>query len=88
MNNLRTIPIPRPKGGWKGDGLYHGDPCIVCGRDIMKPQTWVHVINGGDEILHKDDEDKYQDDGGDLGLQSVGAGCAKLIPKEYKHESR
>jgi hypothetical protein len=82
---LRTIPIPTPKGGHKGDGMYRDDPCIVCGREVKNPKVYVHAVDGGDRLLHRDDEPHYESDGGDLYFHPVGPDCARLIPSEYLH---
>lgn len=88
MKTLRTADIPTAKSGYQYDGVTPADswgPCVCCGRDVRKPGGWVHVIHGGGVMLHKDDEDAYQPDGDDLGLQPVGSDCVRLIPREYRH---
>lgn len=61
--------------------------CIVCNKAITKgAYATIHVVDGGGKVLHKDDEAAYEQEGdmsGDLGLQPIGADCAKRFPKEY-----
>jgi len=86
-SNLRTIPVPEAKGGDTYDGIVRGDgdgPCYICGRHIKVAKHWVHAVDGGDRLLHRDDEDAYEADGGDLGHHPVGSDCARLIPAEYR----
>jgi hypothetical protein len=88
MSALRTIPTPTAPSGHHFDGFIPSDsdgPCTVCGRIIRKARYWVHEIDGGGTLLHRDDEDAYQSDGGDLGLQPVGSECVRRVPPEYRH---
>lgn len=56
--------------------------CVTCGRAIKgQPKFAVHVIGGGSDVLHPDDEDKYESDGADLGHHDVGSECAKKFGK-------
>lgn len=57
--------------------------CIRCGKYISDPRFWVHIINGGDAILHRDDEAKYVSDDSDLGMHPIGPECAKTIGANY-----
>jgi len=52
-------------------------PCAVCGRKVKHPAGMLHLIAGGDTVLHPDAEDLYEPDGGDLGLYPVGKDCAR-----------
>lgn len=62
---------------WGEDVLSDGEHCAVCGKPI-KGKVWgVHVIDGGNLVLHPDDEDKYVSDGGDMGTHDVGSECRK-----------
>jgi len=83
---LRTMRLPRSEK--RHEGYPEGDlqPCAVCGRTIRNEAraVWVHIVDGGGVILHRDDEAAYASDGGDLGLYPVGPECAKRIPKEYR----
>ena len=82
---MRTIPVPDPPGGDHYDGWSTGDgPCYICGRAVQHATYWVHPVDGGAVLLHRDDEDAYVSDGGDLGLQPVGSRCARLVPAEYR----
>lgn len=85
----RKMQIPEAPGGYHFDGVsqFYG-PCVCCGRDVKNPAVFVHDIEGGGVMLHRDDEALYQETGdlrGDVGLQPVGARCVKLIPKEYRY---
>jgi hypothetical protein len=80
----RTIPVP-DSPETRFDSVYHDDPCFICGREVKKPRYWAHVVDGGANFLHKDDESLYVDDGGDMYLHPIGPSCAKKIPKEYLH---
>lgn len=55
--------------------------CYLCGRDInaKKDHFMIHVIHGGHEVLHPDDEAEYTtvEDNGDLGGNPVGPTCVK-----------
>lgn len=70
---------------------YRRDPktdtyCVICQRDIKgEPKHWVHLVNGGVEVLHPQDETLYKTDGGDLYFHPVGPECAKKIGKEWVH---
>jgi len=56
--------------------------CVRCRCDIEERSTtrWIHLIDGGDGILHPEDEHLYADGGpSDLGLHPLGPSCAKAI---------
>jgi hypothetical protein len=61
--------------------------CIRCAKDIKlnSPARSVHVIGGGSEILHPDDEAFYvpEPDGSDMGQHLVGSDCARIIELEW-----
>jgi hypothetical protein len=61
--------------------------CIICHRDILPGQhhRMIHIIDGGDFILHPSDEVNYQPDGGDCGAHPVGGSCARKIGAEWTH---
>lgn len=89
---LRTITIPRKPAPAKGRRGTIGDgdayPCVICGIPVAKPRFTCHVIDGGGTALHRDDEDAYEPDGGDLGHYPVGTDCLRQNPqmKEYVHK--
>jgi hypothetical protein len=59
--------------------------CTICGRKLNPTTAWsVHIVNGGDSILHPEDEPAYKDDGGDMGCWHLGADCAKSVPMEFR----
>jgi len=48
----------------------------------------VHVINGGADVLHPDDEALYVPDGGDMGCHMLGPECRKRFGEfAFKWES-
>lgn len=55
--------------------------CYLCGRDInaKKDHFMMHVIHGGGEVVHPEDDDAYMatNDNGDLGGNPVGPTCVK-----------
>ena len=73
-----------------------GDPakapwCTACGRLLnpAKAQT-VHIIGGGGEVLHPDDEAEWEaahgarGDDGDMGAWDLGPECAKMFPAAFR----
>lgn len=76
-------------------GIYDVDPdfrrdpktdvfCWRCQKDLKPGQSrkWVHIINGGTDLLHPDDEDQYDaiaNAATDLGCFPVGMDCARKI---------
>jgi hypothetical protein len=63
---------------WADDNMTGHNPCAVCGREMKGGNHYaVHVIDGGDNILHPEDEDEYIDDGGDMYWHPVGPECRK-----------
>lgn len=59
--------------------------CAVCGRKLLGDFTTVHIVAGGDLILHPDDEATYVSDPGDMGAWDIGPECArKFLPAEYR----
>ena len=83
----------RVKNIWDCDPDYRHEPktdvyCILCQRDI-KDKTkarGIHIINGGDGILHPEDEALYTSDGGDCGIHYIGPECAKKIGRQWTHK--
>lgn len=74
---MRTTPMIRT-----GEpSMPFVNPCAVCGRELTGKQFVVHVINGGGEVLHPDDEFLYEPDGGDLGCHYIGPECRKKFGK-------
>lgn len=60
------------------------DPCVRCYRELTgKNYRTVHLINGGLDVLHPDDEKNYISDNADLGFHKIGADCAKKIGIEF-----
>lgn len=61
--------------------------CWRCQKDLKPGQPYreIHIIEGGAEILHPDDESEYVSDGGDMYFFPVGMDCAKKIGLEWTH---
>lgn len=59
--------------------------CIVCQKDLnpTKPYRTVHVVAGGSQVLHPDDEQLYIPDKGDCGCHPIGPDCAKKLGLEW-----
>lgn len=74
--NTSDLPFEDPK--------TDNDCCFMCGKEV-NPETckMVHLIDGGSNILHPEDEDKYEEDSGDLYFHYVGSECLKKIGKEW-----
>lgn len=80
---MRTICI------YEVDPDFRRDPktdvfCWRCQKDLKpgQPRKWVHIINGGIDLLHPDDEDQYDriaNAASDLGCFPVGMDCARRI---------
>ena len=64
---------------WGMPESYPAGPiCACCGRSLNgKAMVHVHVINGGSDVIHPEDEDMYESDAGDMDYHDIGIGCAK-----------
>jgi hypothetical protein len=64
---------------WADGGLDFRNPCAACGRAIKEgSERWfVHVIDGGANVLHPDDEPNYEPDSGNMDFHAVGPECRK-----------
>lgn len=62
--------------------------CWRCQKDLKPGQKRreIHLINGGNMILHPASESEYAPDGGDCGFLPVGMDCAKVIGLEWTTE--
>jgi len=60
--------------------------CIHCGRDTSKQgnSQGVCVSGGGAYILHPDDYERFDHDGGEMGWFPVGSECIKQIPAQFR----
>jgi hypothetical protein len=80
---LKTKPLFHPaKLGVSRSDYY----CCACNRDIAKDAKgtrMVHLIDGGDTVLHPSDETAYVSDSGDLGAQPIGSDCARKLGLEW-----
>lgn len=71
-NEYRTVPMK-----WAKD-MGGSDPCACCGREMTSANRYMlHVIDGGANVLHPDDEHLYETDSGDMDWHAVGPECAK-----------
>jgi len=64
--------------------------CVKCNKDLKQtaPARMVHLIAGGDTVLHPDDEKSYVGLGphpDDLGWNYIGQDCAKKLGLEWTH---
>lgn len=82
----------RTKSIWDGNPDYRREPktdywCMNCQKAInpKRPHRMVHLVNGGQEILHPDDEEKYQPDDGDCGSHPIGPDCARRFGIEWTY---
>jgi hypothetical protein len=57
--------------------------CCRCNKDIKGSHRIVHLVAGGAQVLHPDDELAYVSDGGDLGAQAIGPDCARKLGLEW-----
>jgi len=58
--------------------------CCRCGRHIAsRTYRTVHLIAGGAQVLHPEDEQLYTPDEGDMGWHPIGNGCARKLGMEY-----
>jgi hypothetical protein len=67
--------------------------CVVCGLRMKgAPRYWVHVVDGGANVVHVDDGCALSQDpaaeAGDMGLHEVGPDCAKRFPREFVHDRK
>lgn len=59
--------------------------CAKCQKDLKPGLQYhaIHLVGGGVQILHPEDEAIYVDDGGDMYWFEVGNDCARQIGKEW-----
>lgn len=81
---MRTMPMI-----WASPSGIGRHPCAACGRELRGKEYGIHIINGGGEVLHPDDEAEYWPDGGDMGVHYVGPECRKkfgefIQPRPHK----
>lgn len=59
-----------------------------CQKDLKpdQPKRWIHLVGGGNQILHPDSEADYQSNSGDCGCFPVGMDCARRIGIEWTFE--
>ena len=75
---MRTMKTPPRKDA--AENVGDGHHCILCGKKVNKARMWaVHIIDGGDKVLHPDDEHLYQSDAGEMGCHTVGSECRKAF---------
>jgi len=89
-----TIPCPE-ETVWPGNPdhrMFDGcdQECTLCGRPLHtmgKTTWWIHLVNGGADIAHRDAPDDVTDRG-NLGHYPVGSACIKRVPAAYRVRSR
>lgn len=59
--------------------------CVRCHKDLIpgQPFRMVHLIAGGAQVLHPEDEALYQNDGGDMYWFPIGNDCAKKVGLDF-----
>jgi hypothetical protein len=62
---------------WGIGDKHSGCACAACGKEIKMARWGAHVIDGGANVLHPDDEDKYEPDAGEMGLHYLGSECRR-----------
>jgi hypothetical protein len=73
----QTAPsYPKRKQGIVGEC----NPCDACGKEMKKgtERFWIFVIDGGCNVVHPADVDRYPRDGGTMDWFPVGSECRKL----------
>lgn len=66
--------------------------CARCQKDLKpgQPRRWVHIVDGGGNVLHPKDEAIFAQPGdhhrGDLYCFPVGMDCARKIGLEFTFE--
>lgn len=62
--------------------------CWRCQKDLKPDQAkrWIHLVDGGNQILHPDSEGDYRSDEADCGFLPVGMDCARKIGIEWTSE--
>lgn len=75
---MRTMKMPARKDA--NENVGDADHCICCGKKVNRARMWaVHIINGGSDCLHPDDENLYVSDAGEMGCHMVGSECRKVF---------
>lgn len=72
--------------GDQKDGVRN--PCAACGRELKGEAWFVHVIDGGSNVLHPSEEATYQPDAGEMGFHPVGPECRKKFGAFAVKEAR
>lgn len=75
---IRTTPLYQ-----SGPATTNFQECCVCGKTLARVIDMVHLINGGADILHPDDEHLYESNAGNCGCFPIGADCARRVGMEW-----
>lgn len=59
--------------------------CCKCQKDIKNKSSYrmVHIIEGGSQVLHPEDEHLYNDPPADLLWHPIGPDCARKLGLEW-----
>jgi hypothetical protein len=66
---------------WSTRGKLVTD-CPLCGRPMMKRETWIYVANDRGLIIHPHDLSDFQSQPGD-GWLDIGPECGRKLGKEW-----
>ena len=75
---MRTLPLFQT-----GPATTNFQECCACGKTLMRVVDMVHIINGGNDVLHPDDEPLYEPDAGDCGCFPIGADGARRLGMQW-----
>lgn len=62
-------------------------PCAVCGKGVKKPRYWVHVHNGGSDLV-TEDETATLDPAADMYHFPLGNDCYRQHPELHPYVTK
>ena len=82
MSTYRTKALPKPPGT---PGTTREHACCCCDKPIARGRItrMVHLVDGGGQVLHPQDEHLYQSDEGDCLWLPIGSECVKRLGKAW-----